>query len=360
MPENPWYQLSVTEAVRRAATHPEAGLPAVEVRRRRARHGPNRLAEADGVAPWSLLAKQFQDFMVLVLLGAALVSALLGELLDAAAILVIVLLNGGLGFLQEYRAERSLKALRELAAPTARVIRDGVEQVVPAADLVPGDVVLLFDGDRVPADGRLLEAHALAVDEAPLTGESAPVAKDAALRHPAATPLGDRRNMVYMGTAVTRGRGRFVVTATGMDTEIGQIAGMIQQAEPQPTPLQRRLAQLGRWLVLASMAIVGAVFLAGVMQGFPVYRMFLTSVSLAVAAIPEGLPAVVTIALAMGIQRMLRRQAIVRRLTAVETLGCATVICSDKTGTLTRNEMTVTRLWLGGREVAVTGAGYQP
>src|SRR5690606_25490303 len=253
-----------------------------------------------------------------------------------------------------------LAALKRLAAPTARVLRDGLERVVPAAELVPGDVVLLADGDRVPADGRLIAAHALAVDESLLTGESAPVMKDARAVLPADTALADRNNMVVMGTAVARGHGVCVVTGTGMQTQIGQIAGMIQEAEPQATPLQQRLEQLGKVLVLASLAVVAIVFAAGVLRGFPVYRMFLTAVSLAVAAIPEGLPAVVTIALAVGVQRMLRRRAIIRRLPAVETLGCATVICSDKPGTLTRNEMTVTRLWLGGREIEVTGTGYVP
>jgi len=355
-----WHHLSVAETLQRAGTHPETGLSEEEARRRLARHGPNRLPEQEGLSPLSLFIKQFTDLMVLVLLGAALVSALLGELLDAAAIFVIVLLNGVLGFLQEYRAEQSLAALKRLAAPTARVLRDGLERVVPAAELVPGDVVLLADGDRVPADGRLIAAHALAVDESLLTGESAPVMKDARAVLPTDTALADRNNMVFMGTAVARGHGVCVVTGTGMQTQIGQIAGMIQEAEPQATPLQQRLEQLGKVLVLASLAVVAIVFAAGVLRGFPVYRMFLTAVSLAVAAIPEGLPAVVTIALAVGVQRMLRRRAIIRRLPAVETLGCATVICSDKTGTLTRNEMTVTRLWLGGREIEVTGTGYVP
>ena len=360
MAEPLWHQLSAQDAVRRAGTHAGRGLSDAEATKRLARFGPNRLPEQEGASPLAILLKQFQDLMVLVLLGAALISGALGELLDAAAIFVIVLLNGILGFLQEFRAERSLAALRRLAAPTARVIRGGLEHVIPAAELVPGDVVLLADGDRVPADGRLLEGHALAVDESLLTGESAPVAKDDSAVLPAGTSLADRVNMVFMGTTVTRGRGSFVVTATGMQTQIGQIAGMIQQAEPQQTPLQARLEQLGRVLVLAAFAVVAVVFAAGVLHGLPVYRMFLTAVSLAVAAIPEGLPAVVTIALALGVQRMARRNAIVRRLPAVETLGCATVICSDKTGTLTRNEMTVTRLWLAGRDVEVTGTGYTP
>ncbi|MBO8141637.1 MAG: cation-translocating P-type ATPase [Firmicutes bacterium] len=355
-----WYAMSAADAVRAMGTDPLQGLAPDEARRRLLRHGPNLLAGGREVSLVALFVKQFQDLMVMVLMGAAVVSGLLGELWDAAAIAAIVLLNGALGFVQEYRAERSLAALKELTAPKARVLRAGNEEVIPAAELVPGDVMLLFDGDRVPADGRILDEHALEVDESPLTGESVPVAKDALAVHPAETGLGDRTNMVYMGTAVTRGRARCLVTATGMDTEIGRIAGMIQEAEPEPTPLQRRLNHLGRWLVTGCLVIVAVVFAAGVWRGFPVYRMFLTAVSLAVAAIPEGLPAVVTIALALGVQRMLRRNCIVRHLPAVETLGCATVICSDKTGTLTRNEMTVTRLWFPGREVEVTGEGYAP
>lgn len=353
-----WHTMTATEAVEALATDLRTGLAAGAVKRRQARYGPNQIDEAEGASPLALLAKQFQDFMVLVLLGAAAISVLLGEYLDATAIAVIVILNGLLGFIQEYRAERSMEALRDLTAPSARVLRGGEELVVPAADLVPGDIVFLFDGDRVPADGRLIEARALAVDESVLTGESAPVSKNFSAVHGTSTAAGDRTNMLFKGTAVTRGRATFVVTDTGMETELGRIAGMMRTVEQQPTPLQRRLAQLGRWLVAACLAIVAVVFAIGVLRGFPVYKMFLTAVSLAVAAIPEGLPAVVTIALALGVQQMLRKRAIVRRLPAVETLGCATVICSDKTGTLTRNEMTVTRLWTPARDVAVTGSGY--
>lgn len=353
-----WHTLSADRVLEVLGADARIGLSAEEARRRRARFGPNQLEDARGVSPAALFLKQFQDFMVAVLVGAAAVSAALGEWLDAAAVAVIVVLNGVLGFMQEYRAERSLEALKKLTAPAARVVRDGVETVVPAVDVVPGDVALLFDGDRVPADGRLVEAHALAVDESVLTGESAPASKNAAAVLPEAAPPGDRVNMVFKGTAVTRGRAVVVVTETGMNTEMGRIAGLMRGAEPPPTPLQVRLAQLGRWLVAGCLGVVGVVFALGVSQGLPVYKMFLTAVSLAVAAIPEGLPAVVTISLALGVQQMLRRRAVVRRLPAVETLGCATVICSDKTGTLTRNEMTATRLWTPARDVQVTGGGY--
>lgn len=359
MADSRWHALSVAQVLKVLATDGQTGLSPDAVRRRQEEYGPNELAQAAGASPAALFFKQFQDFMVLVLLGAAAVSALLGEWLDAAAIAVIVLLNGLLGFIQEYRAERSLEALKDLTAPVARVIRGGEEMTVPAAEVVPGDIVLLFDGDRVPADGRLLEAQALAVDESVLTGESTPASKSAAAVHPRDTPPGDRKNMLFKGTAVARGHAVYVVTETGMNTEIGRIAGMMHTLEQEPTPLQRRLAQLGRWLVVGCLGIVAAVFGLGVLQGFPVYKMFLTAVSLAVAAIPEGLPAVVTISLALGVQQMLRRRAIVRRLSAVETLGCATVICADKTGTLTRNEMTVTRLWTPSHDVLVRGEGYR-
>lgn len=353
-----WHALSVAEVLNALAANGQTGLTSDVVRRRQSQYGPNILEQAAGVSPVALFLKQFQDFMVIVLLAAAGISALLGEWMDASAIAVIVVLNGILGFMQEYRAERSLEALRDLTAPAARVLRDGEEAVVPAADVVPGDIVLLFDGDRVPADGRLIDARALAVDESVLTGESTPASKRSTAVHAVDTAPGDRKNMLFKGTAIARGRATMVVTETGMATEIGRIAGMMRTTEQPPTPLQRRLAQLGRWLVLGCLGIVAAVFALGVLQGFPVYKMFLTAVSLAVAAIPEGLPAVVTISLALGVQQMLRKRAVVRRLPAVETLGCATVICSDKTGTLTRNEMTVTRLWTSSRDVTVTGGGY--
>ncbi|MFO7265159.1 MAG: cation-translocating P-type ATPase [Bacillota bacterium] len=359
MADDRWHALPAADVVRRLATDASAGLSPEEARARLARFGPNQLPEAEKPSPLSLFLRQFQDFMILVLLAAAGVSALLGEWLDAAAVAAIVVLNGVLGFVQEYRAERSLEALRDLTAPAARVLRAGRERVVAAEEVVPGDVVLLFEGDRVPADGRLLETQALAVDESVLTGESAPAAKNAAVVHRPETQPGDRKNMVFKGTAVARGRGTMVVTATGPHTEIGRIAGLMRALEQEPTPLQRRLAQLGRWLVAGCLGVVAAVFALGVLQGQPAYRMFLTAVSLAVAAIPEGLPAVVTIALALGVQQMLRRKAIVRRLSAVETLGCATVICADKTGTLTRNEMTATRLWTPRLDVEVTGEGYR-
>ncbi|MFO7173107.1 MAG: HAD-IC family P-type ATPase, partial [Bacillota bacterium] len=355
----PWHAQAPEEVLAALATGP-GGLSHREARRRLESVGPNLLREAPQAPWWAILLAQFQDFMVLILLVATGVSYALGERADALTIVAIVVLNALLGFVQEYRAERSLAALKELAAPTARVRREGRVQEVPAAEVVPGDVLLLEAGDRVPADARLLEAHSLLAEEAALTGESVPVAKAATWVGAPDTPLGDRRNMVYLGTVLRGGRGEAVAVATGMATEVGRIAGMIQEAEEEPTPLQRRLDQLGRWLVLACLGICALVVVAGTLRGEPATRMFLTGVSLAVAAIPEGLPAIVTVALALGVQRMIRRNAIVRRLQAVETLGCATAILSDKTGTLTRNEMMVRAVWTPGRSYRVTGDGYRP
>ncbi len=348
--EAAWHTLAPDEAVARCHTARATGLSAEEAARRRARYGPNQLAERRSTPAWRILLQQFTDFMVLVLIAATGVSFALGETGDALTILAIVVMNAVLGFVQEYRAERSVEALRELTAPAAQVLRDGRYLTVDARDLVPGDVVALEAGDRVPADVRLLESWAMAVDESPLTGESTPVTKRAEAVLPADAPVGDRTNMAFLGTVLTRGRGTGVVVATGMDTEMGHIAHLMAEAPTEPTPLQQRLEHLGRVLVFLSLAIVLMVVATGVWRGEPLYRMFLTGVSLAVAAIPEGLPAIVTVALALGIQRMIRAHAIVRRLPAVETLGSVTVIASDKTGTLTKNEMTVLRVFAGGQE----------
>ena len=298
--------------------------------------------------------------MVWVLAGAAGLSALLGEARDAAVIGAILVLNAVLGFIQEFRAERSLETLKRLAAPQALVIRDGRAQRVAATELAPGDLIRVAAGDRAPADARLISASSLEVSEAVLTGESLPVSKDAAWIGRADTPLAERRNMLYMGTAVNRGHGLALVTATGMETEMGGIARDMQAAQSETTPLQKRLDRLGRRLVAACAMLVGLVFAAGLARGLPAGEMLMTAVSLAVAVIPEGIPAVVTIALALGVQRMIRRRAVIRRLPAVETLGCATVICSDKTGTLTKNEMTVVKVLAGETELEVSGQGYAP
>ncbi len=339
-----WYRKEANEVLSLLNSDAEAGLGLAEAQRRLAEHGPNELVEHGLKSPWRILWEQFTELMVVILIVAAVISGALGDWKDTIAILAIVVLNAVLGFSQEFRAERAMAALKKLAVPTVKVRRDGHVVEISARELVPGDVVLLEAGDLVPADGRLLEAVNLRVEEAALTGESEPVEKHAQALDKPDLPIGDRVNMVYMGTVVTYGRGTAVITATGMDTELGRIADLIQTVEREPTPLQRRLEQLGKGLAVVALVIVGIVFVLGLLRGEDWQLMLLTAISMAVAAVPEGLPAVVTIALALGAQRMLKRQALIRKLPAVETLGSVTVICSDKTGTLTENRMTVTVL----------------
>lgn len=360
MRQQAWHVLPWLDVAKALEVHPGKGLSLREVNRRLGEVGKNILETKKGVHPVFLFLGQFKDFMVLVLLAATIVSALLGEIADAVTIMAILIVNAILGFIQEYRAERSIESLRSLTAPEARVLRDGMESRIPATDLVPGDIVLLDAGDRIPADIRWIQAANIEVEESALTGESHPVGKRVSPLTDELTPMADRVNMGYMGTVVVNGRGAGVVVATGMDTEMGVIAGMIQSVEEEETPLQKRLAQLGKYLVVISIAVCAVVVLTGVLRGEGFYKMFLAGVSLAVAAIPEGLPAIVTVALAVGVQRMVKRKAIVRKLPAVETLGCATVICSDKTGTLTQNEMTVRQVYTAGRMISITGQGYDP
>lgn len=355
-----WHSMGANEVLKRLDTLAEQGLTSEEAHRRLESYGPNQLREAPPTTFWKMLWDQFNNFVVILLIVASLVSAILGDYIEAAAILAIVILNATLGVLQERRAERALAALRKLAAPDAHVIRDGSRQVIRASELVPGDVVLLEAGNYIPADVRLLEAVNLRVEEAALTGESVPVQKDAAIRLEAEVPLGDRKNTAFMGTLVNYGRGKAVVVSTGMHTQIGLIAEMLQAVEQEPTPLQRRLDQLGKTLGWAALAVCALVFAVGWMRGFDPIDMFIIAVSLAIAAVPEGLPAVVTISLALGMREMIKRHALIRRLSSVETLGSATVICSDKTGTLTQNEMTATRLWVDGEMLAIEGSGYSP
>ncbi|MBN1660150.1 MAG: cation-translocating P-type ATPase [Anaerolineae bacterium] len=345
-----WYRKDTTEVVSLLNTDATAGLAAAEAQRRQAEYGPNELVERGARSPWRIVWEQLTGMMVVILIIAAIVSGAVGDWKDAIAILAIVVLNAILGFSQEFRAEKAMAALKQLAVPTVRARRrpddasGGTVVEISARELVPGDVVLIEAGALVPADGRLLESANLRVEEAALTGESEPVEKQAGALDKPDLPLGDRRNMVYMGTVVTYGRGAAVITATGMATELGRIAELIQGVEREPTPLQRRLEQLGRGLAVAALGIVAIVFVLGLLRGEDWQLMLLTAISMAVAAVPEGLPAVVTIALALGAQRMLKRQALIRKLPAVETLGSVTVICSDKTGTLTENRMTVTVL----------------
>ncbi|HXM56338.1 MAG TPA: HAD-IC family P-type ATPase, partial [Candidatus Dormibacteraeota bacterium] len=327
------------------------GVTELEAASRLATWGRNAVEDVRPPSPLRLLAEQFADPLVILLLAAAFVSGvLLGDALDAAVILAIVVVNAALGFVQEYRAERALARLREIAAPTALVIRGGIERRVPAAELVPGDLIALHTGDRVPADARVCEAHHLAAAEALLTGEAFPTDKNADAV-PAATPLAERSSMVHMGTTVAAGRGQAVVTATGRDTAMGAIAGLLAGKAP-PTPLQVELGRVGRTIGAIAVVVVFVVFLIGWCEGYPAHTMFLTAVALAVAAVPEGLPAVITITLARGVQRLARRRAIVRRLQAVEALGAATVVCTDKTGTLTRNQIRVRSVLLFGLRAA--------
>lgn len=351
---------SADEVLVSAGTDLERGLNDAQVASLREHFGPNRLEEAPPPPVWVKLLAQFKDLVIWILIVAALVSGMLGEWVDAVAILAIVLLNGVIGFAQEERAEQALAALQKMSAPMAKVLRAGLLRSLPANELVPGDLIEIEAGDNIPADARLVQSFSVAVQEAALTGESVPVEKDDEAVLDEATPLGDRRNMVYTGTVVASGKGRGVVVATGMATELGRIAGMLQRHEPEPTPLQRRLAELGRILIVICLVIVALIFALQILRGGDLIEAFMVSVSLAVAAVPEGLPAVVTIALALGLQRMVKRNALVRRLPSVETLGSVTVICSDKTGTLTRNEMTVREMMAGGMHYRVSGTGYIP
>ncbi len=350
---NNWFNYSPEQVGKALSTNLQQGLTSSEASRRLEEVGRNQLNAARKISPWRIFLDQFTDFMVLVLIGAALVSGMLGEKEDALTIIAIIILNAILGFFQEYRAEKSLEALKELTAPLAHVWRDGKVQRISAKELVPGDIMVLESGDRVSADGRVVEQVDLEVNEATLTGESMALTKIKESLPEANPVLGDQRNMVFAGTVVTSGRGKAVVSATGMKTEIGKIAGMISQVEDEATPLQKRLEQLGQWLVVICLGVCAMVGTMGVLRGEEPRQMFLAAVSLAVAAIPEGLPAIVTISLAIGVQKMIKRKAIIRKLPAVETLGCATVICSDKTGTLTQNKLTVTKTWAGQKEYVV-------
>jgi P-type Ca2+ transporter type 2C len=336
------------------------GLTAAEAAQRLEQYGPNELQAAERVSPWSILAEQFKNVLIIILLVAVVLSIVLGHGIEAVAIAVIVLFAVLLGFVQEYRAERAIEALREMAAPTATALRDGTDIQVPARELVPGDVVLLHAGDKIPADVRLIEAINLQIEESALTGESVAVEKNTRPIAGADVSLGDRRNMGYAGTAATYGRGRAVVVATGMDTEFGKIATMLQTIETGRTPLQENLDKVGGMLARAAFVVVGIIVLLGLLRGQDFIEMVIFGIALAVAVVPEALPAVVTISLAIGVQRMVKRNALMRRLAAVETLGSTSVICSDKTGTLTKDEMTARKVYVAGQMLDVAGAGYEP
>jgi Ca2+-transporting ATPase len=356
----PWHALPGSEALATILSDPERGLSAPEAAARLARHGPNALPEPPRRGPWVVFLAQFRSPLIYLLFGAAAIALVAGHRADALVIAIVVVVNALIGAFQEGCAERSIQALRRLATHEARVVRDGRETLVAARELVPGDVLVLEAGDAVAADARLLDGTALQIAEAALTGESLPVAKELPALAPD-TPLADRRNMVYAGTHVTAGRARALVVETGSATEIGRIAALAESAEEPPTPLERRVARFGRQVMLIAAAMFVVVLALGRARAVPPDEMVMIAISQVVGMIPEGLPVAMTIALAVGVQRMARRRAVVRHLTAVEALGATTVVCSDKTGTLTRNELTVTTVALpGGRELAVGGTGYEP
>jgi len=362
-----WHSIEAARVVKELNTDPHHGLSEEEVKARLQEYGYNELKKEESISPFVLFINQFKNILIIILLIATVLSALVGEIFDAGLILVIVLFCAVLGFIQEYRAERALEALKKMLSPTITALRGGKEEEVPSKELVPGDVLLLEAGDKIPADARLIENHSLRCDEAPLTGESAPVGKNIAPL-PENVRVADRKNMVFTGTTVTYGRGKAAVTSTGMKTEFGKIAEEVTAVETEKSPLEKRTDEIGKWLGIIALSIcflVAAIsvvreFLGGKVD-FPfIVTMVMFAVALAVAAVPEALAAIVTGALAIGMHQMAKKNALVRKMPAVETLGCTTVICSDKTGTLTKGEMTVRKIYSGGRMIEVTGAGYKP
>jgi len=348
-----WHQKDVNEVIEELGTSLK-GISSEEAQKRLLEYGPNELTEKEKRTVFMMFLDQFRDFMILILIAAAIISGIIGELSDTIAIIVIIVLNAVIGFIQEYRAEKAMAALKKMAAHNAFVLRGGIPANVPASEIVPGDIVLLEAGKVVPADMRIIETAQLKAEEAALTGESMPVEKHVKALHDEMLPVGDRRNMAYKGTAVSYGRGAGIVVATGMDTELGKIATMLQEEEEVKTPLQKRLATFGKNLAFAVLAICAVVFGIGIFRGEPTLLMLLTAISLAVAAIPEALPAVITISLALGAKKLVKQNALIRKLPAVETLGSVTYICSDKTGTLTLNKMTVEEIYVDGK---LMGAG---
>ena len=353
-----FYSKSTVEALKVLETEKEKGLSTAEVTKRLEKYGENKLREKKKKTFWGRFLDQFKDVMILILIVAAIVSFVIAcvegelkEFFEPTLILLIVIINAIMGVVQESKAEKALEALKGMSAPHARVIRDGKEQVIDAKDLVPGDIIKLEAGDFVPADARLIHSAGLKAEESALTGESVPSEKDASLEIAEGAPLGDRSNMVFSGCSITYGTALAVVTATGMDTEMGKIANLLSEEQESQTPLQKKLAQLGKYLGFVALAACGIIFVVGLLNDIPVMEIFMTAVSLAVSAIPEGLPAIVTIVLSIGVQRMVKKNALIRRLPAVETLGSASVICSDKTGTLTQNRMTLTKAYVDGGEV---------
>ena len=351
-----FHSIDIKETLEKLKTS-EKGLSAREAEKRIERYGYNEIEAEEGAKPITIFFKQFADPLVYILIAAIGISVFVGETLDAIAIGAIVILNAILGFIQEFRAERAIALLKKLSAPDAVVIRDGKEQVVPAKLLVPGDIIVLREGEKVPADARVIESFSLHTDESMLTGESVPVSKTSH-KFKEETVLSERKNMLYSSTIVTMGHGKAIVTDTGDKTELGKITTMVSSIERSETPLQKRLKAFGKHLGLIVLAVIFVVFIIGILRKFEFVEMLMTAISLAVAAVPEGLPAIVTISLAIGIQRMLRRKSLIRTLKSIETLGSVTYICSDKTGTITKNEMTVTDIWVDGKDIQVTGSGF--
>ncbi len=355
-----WYELNLHDVCKELGASAQTGLTSKEAKRRLEEYGPNELQQKKGASVFQMFLEQLKDYMVIILIIASIVSILVGEVTDAIVILGIVIINAVLGVFQEYRAGKALEALKRMSAPNAKVLRDGEPVTIPARELVPGDTVILETGDYVPADVRLITSVNLKVEEAALTGESVPVEKHAEAELKGDVGLGDQINSGFMSTLITYGRGSGIVTSTGMNTVIGKIAEMIQEEEAEDTPLQKKLAKMGKLLGTGCLVICAIVFGMGLLRGEHLLEMFMTAISLAVAAIPEGLPAVVTIVLALGMQRMAKKNAIMKKLHAVETLGSTTVICSDKTGTLTQNQMTIVKMYVPGLLIDVQGDGYNP
>ncbi|HLS06736.1 MAG TPA: HAD-IC family P-type ATPase, partial [Bacillota bacterium] len=351
-----WYQMNQTDIEEALSVNVHTGLTEAQVKQREKLYGLNELIEEKPLSKWIIFFKQFQDFMVLLLLAATLIAGLLGEYVDAIAIIVIVIINGCIGFFQEQRAERSLEKLKTLSAPLANVLRDESWQKIRAKELVIGDIVRLSRGNRVPADIRIVQTSSLASDESVLTGESLPVSKHEQTLATKSLPASNQENMCFKGTLITSGSALGIVVGIGMKTEMGKIAQLIATTKKVPTPLEMKLSELGKVLIGVVLMLIAFIVAIGILQGHPTYEMFLAGVSLAVAAIPEGLPAIVTVVLSLGVQRMIRKQAIIRKLSAVETLGSASVICSDKTGTITENKMTVKQLFLNNEWIQVTGS----
>jgi Ca2+-transporting ATPase len=367
MTERSWHSIGVEEALRELQANSRSGLTQAEARARLAKHGANELTQEEKASPWGLFFNQFKNILIVILLVATVLSAVVGEYVDAAIIFVIIIFCALLGFIQEYRAERALEALKNMLSPMITALRDGQEVEVPSKDLVPGDILVLEAGDKIPADARVIENFSMQCDEAPLTGESLPVGKELTV-FPEDASVGDRKNMVFTGTTVTYGRGKALVCATGMRTEFGKIAHEVSAVSVEKTPLERRTDEIGKWLGIITLGIcvvvvgisVGREVWAGTFQWTSTLPIILFAIALAVAAVPEALAAIVTGALAIAMHEMAKRNALVRKMPAVETLGCTSVICSDKTGTLTKGEMTVRRFYTGGNMIEVSGAGYSP